>query len=124
MAHAVHPNYDSRHESRHKPLLNGGPVIKVNANQRYATSGATAALFRDLCKRAEVPVQHYAHRTDLPCGSTIGPIASTLLGVRTVDVGNPMLSMHSIRELGGAKDPAMMTKALGSFYGCADPGTP
>jgi aspartyl aminopeptidase len=124
MAHAVHPNYESRHESRHKPVLNGGPVIKINSQQRYATSGATAALFRDLCARAEVPVQHYAHRTDLPCGSTIGPIASTLLGIRTVDVGNPMLSMHSIRELGGAKDPAMMTRVLTSFYGCADPGGP
>jgi aspartyl aminopeptidase len=124
MAHAVHPNYESRHESRHKPVLNGGPVIKINSQQRYATSGATAALFRDLCARAEVPVQHYAHRTDLPCGSTIGPIASTLLGIRTVDVGNPMLSMHSIRELGGAKDPAMMTRVLTVFYGCADPGGP
>lgn len=124
MAHAVHPNYDGRHEPRHKPVLNGGPVIKVNAQQRYATSGATAALFRDLCARAEVPVQHYAHRTDLPCGSTIGPITSTLLGIRTVDVGNPMLSMHSIRELGGAKDPAMMTRVLTSFYGCPDPGAP
>jgi len=124
MAHAVHPNYESRHESRHKPVLNGGPVIKVNSQQRYATSGATAALFRDLCARAEVPVQHYAHRTDLPCGSTIGPIASTLLGIRTVDVGNPMLSMHSIRELSGAKDPAMMTRVLTSFYGCPDPGGP
>jgi aspartyl aminopeptidase len=124
MAHAVHPNYESRHESRHKPVLNGGPVVKINSQQRYATSGATAALFRDLCARAEVPVQHYAHRTDLPCGSTIGPIASTLLGIRTVDVGNPMLSMHSIRELGGSKDPAMMTRVLTSFYGCADPGSP
>jgi aspartyl aminopeptidase len=124
MAHAVHPNYESRHESRHKPVLNGGPVVKINSQQRYATSGSTAALFRDLCARAEVPVQHYAHRTDLPCGSTIGPIASTLLGVRTVDVGNPMLSMHSIRELGGAKDPAMMTRVLSLFYGCPDPGGP
>jgi aspartyl aminopeptidase len=124
MAHAVHPNYESRHESRHKPVLNGGPVIKLNSQQRYATSGATAALFRDLCARAEVPVQHYAHRTDLPCGTTIGPIASTLLGVRTVDVGNPMLSMHSIRELSGARDPAMMTRVLGAFYGCPDPGGP
>jgi aspartyl aminopeptidase len=124
MAHAVHPNYEGKHEARHKPVLNGGPVIKVNAQQRYATSGATAVLFRDLCARAEVPVQHYAHRTDLPCGSTIGPIASTLLGIRTVDVGNPMLSMHSIRELGGAKDPAMMTKVLGAFYACPDPGGP
>jgi aspartyl aminopeptidase len=122
MAHAVHPNYTSRHEERHKPVLNGGPVIKINAQQRYATSGATAALFRDLCAKAEVPVQHYAHRTDLPCGSTIGPIASTLLGIRTVDVGNPMLSMHSARELGGSADPAMMTRVLERFYGCPDPG--
>ncbi len=124
MAHAVHPNYESRHESRHKPVLNGGPVVKINSQQRYATSGGTAALFRDLCARAGVPVQHYAHRTDLPCGSTIGPIASTLLGIRTVDVGNPMLSMHSIRELAGARDPAMMTRVLTAFYGCADPGGP
>ncbi|MBX3190214.1 MAG: M18 family aminopeptidase [Labilithrix sp.] len=124
MAHAVHPNYESRHEARHKPVLNGGPVIKTNSQQRYATSGATAALFRDLCARADVPVQHYAHRTDLPCGSTIGPIASTLLGIRTVDVGNPMLSMHSIRELAGARDPAMMTRVLTAFYGCADPTAP
>lgn len=124
MAHAVHPNYEGRHEARHKPVLNGGPVIKVNAQQRYATSGSTAALFRHLCEKSDVPVQTYAHRTDLPCGSTIGPIASTLLGVRTVDVGSPMLSMHSIRELGGAKDPAMMTKVLGAFYGCPDSGGP
>jgi aspartyl aminopeptidase len=121
MAHAVHPNYESRHEARHKPVLNGGPVVKLNSQQRYATSGLTAALFRDLCARVDVPVQHYAHRTDLPCGSTIGPIASTLLGIRTVDVGNPMLSMHSIRELSGAKDPAMMTRVMEAFYGTADP---
>jgi aspartyl aminopeptidase len=122
MAHAVHPNYEGRHEARHKPVINGGPVLKVNAQQRYATSGGSAALFRDLCQRVEVPMQHYAHRTDLPCGSTIGPIASTLLGIRTVDVGNPMLSMHSVRELGGAKDPALMTRVLTAFYGAPDPG--
>ena len=122
MAHAVHPNYDSRHDPRHKPVLNGGPVVKINAQQRYATSGPTAVLFRELCRQVEVPVQHYSHRTDLPCGSTIGPIASTLLGIRTVDVGNPMLSMHSIRELGGTKDPALMTRVLEAFYGCPDPG--
>jgi aspartyl aminopeptidase len=124
MAHAVHPNYEARHEARHKPVLNGGPVIKINAQQRYATSGGTAALFRDLCKQADVPVQHYVNRTDLPCGSTIGPIASTLLGIRTVDIGNAMLSMHSARELAGAKDPAMMTRVLTAFYGCPDPGGP
>ena len=122
MAHAVHPNYEGRHDARHKPVLNGGPVIKINAQQRYATSGPTAVMFRELCKQADVPFQHYAHRTDLPCGSTIGPIASTLLGIRTVDVGNPMLSMHSIRELAGTKDPTFMTRVLEAFYGAADPG--
>jgi aspartyl aminopeptidase len=115
MAHAVHPNYADRHEPRHKPTLNGGPVIKTNAQQRYATSAATAALFADLCRQADVPVQHYAHRTDLPCGSTIGPITATLLGIPTVDVGNPMLSMHSVRELCGAKDPDMMVRVLARF---------
>jgi aspartyl aminopeptidase len=123
MAHAVHPNYESRHEPRHKPVLNGGPVIKVSQPQRYATSGFTAALFRYLCARADVPVQTYVHRTDLPCGSTIGPIASTLLGIRTVDVGSSMLSMHSIRELCGERDPAMITRVLDLFYDCADPNS-
>jgi aspartyl aminopeptidase len=120
MAHAVHPNYPDRHESRHKPLLNGGPVIKVNAQQRYATSARTSALFADLCKGIDVPVQHFVTRTDLPCGSTIGPITSTLLGIPTIDVGNPMLSMHSIRELCGTKDPEMMTRALARFFVHAD----
>jgi aspartyl aminopeptidase len=115
MAHAVHPNYASRHEPRHKPVLNGGPVIKTNSQQRYATTPATAAWFAELCRAEGVPVQHYAHRTDLPCGSTIGPITSTLLGIATVDVGNPMLSMHSARELAGAADPAAMTRVLARY---------
>lgn len=122
MAHAVHPNYDGRHEPRHKPVLNGGPVIKVNSQQRYATNGATAALFSELCRAVGSPVQTYVHRTDLPCGTTIGPIVSTLLGIRTVDVGNPMLSMHSIREMGGTRDPELMVRVMGAFYGAADPG--
>jgi aspartyl aminopeptidase len=115
MAHAVHPNYPGRHEPRHKPNLNGGPVIKSNAQQRYATSGETAAFFAELCRAEDVPVQYYAHRTDLPCGSTIGPITSTLLGIPTVDVGNPMLSMHSAREMCGSEDPARMTRVLGRY---------
>lgn len=123
MAHAVHPNYADKHEPRHRPALNGGPVIKVNAQQRYATSALTAALFEALCREANVPVQHYAHRTDLPCGSTIGPITATLLGIATVDVGNPMLSMHSVREMAGAKDPEMMTRVLGLFLGCSNVGS-
>jgi aspartyl aminopeptidase len=112
MAHAVHPNYAGRHEPRHKPVLNGGPVIKSNAQQRYATTAETQAMFAELCRAEAVPVQHYAVRTDLPCGSTIGPITSTLLGIPTVDVGNPMLSMHSARELAGSRDPALMTRVL------------
>ena len=112
MSHAVHPNYAGRHEPHHKPQLNGGPVIKINTQQRYATTAATAAMFAELCRAEEVPVQHYANRSDLPCGSTIGPITSTLLGIATVDVGNPMLSMHSARELGGARDPELMTRVL------------
>lgn len=115
MSHAVHPNYASRHEPRHRPQINGGPVIKTNTQQRYATTAATAAMFAELCRAEEVPVQHYAHRTDLPCGSTIGPITSTLLGIATVDVGNPMLSMHSARELAGARDPEPMTRVLARY---------
>ena len=121
MAHAVHPNYVERHEARHRIALNGGPVIKVNTQQRYATCARTGALFEELCRKVDVPVQHYVHRTDLPCGSTIGPITATLLGIRTVDVGNPMLSMHSAREMTGADDPDRMTRALGAFLICEDP---
>jgi aspartyl aminopeptidase len=116
MSHAVHPNYASRHEPRHKPQLNGGPVIKSNVQQRYATTAATAAMFEALCREEDVPVQQYVARTDLPCGSTIGPITSTLLGIATVDVGNPMLSMHSARELGGSRDPEMMTRVLTRYF--------
>jgi aspartyl aminopeptidase len=115
MAHAVHPNYANRHEPRHKPVLNGGPVIKTNAQQRYATTASTALMFEELCRELGVPVQQYVVRSDLPCGSTIGPITSTLLGIATVDIGNPMLSMHSSRELAGSRDPAMMTKVLSRY---------
>jgi len=120
MAHAVHPNYVERHEARHRPVLNGGPVIKVNSQQRYATSSRTAAVFQDLCRAADVPVQNFVTRTDLACGSTIGPITSTRLGIPTVDVGNATLSMHSIREMGGSKDPERMTRVLSKFYLSAD----
>lgn len=115
MSHAVHPNYAGKHEPRHKPQINGGPVIKTNTQQRYATTPATAAMFAELCREEDVPVQHYAHRTDLPCGSTIGPITSTLLGIATVDVGNAMLSMHSAREMGGSRDPELMTRVLARY---------
>jgi len=119
MAHAVHPNYESRHEPRHKPMLNGGPVLKINAQQRYATSARTATLVEEICRQLEIPLQHYVNRTDLPCGTTIGPITSSLLGVPTADVGNPMLSMHSCREMAGADDPALMERLMGGFFGVA-----
>lgn len=117
MAHAVHPNYANRHEARHKPQLNGGPVIKINAQQRYATTASTGAMFAELCREENVPVQQYVVRTDLPCGSTIGPITSTLLGIATVDVGNPMLGMHSAREMAGSRDPEMMNRVLVRYLG-------
>ncbi len=119
MAHAVHPNYESRHEARHKPALNGGPVLKVNSQQRYATSARTATVVEELCRLHQIPLQHYVNRTDLPCGSTIGPITSTLLGVATADVGNPMLSMHSCREMSGVNDPAMMERLMAAFFAVA-----
>jgi len=115
MAHAVHPNYPERHDPRHRPALNAGPVIKINTQQRYATCGRTASLFDELCRRRGIKAQYYVHRTDLPCGSTIGPITATLLGIPTVDVGSPMLSMHSAREMAGTADPAQMTSALAAF---------
>jgi aspartyl aminopeptidase len=120
MAHAVHPNYVERSEARHRVALDGGPVIKVNAQQRYATCARTAAMFQDWCAKEDVPVQHYAHRTDLPCGSTIGPITSSRLGIRTVDVGNAMLSMHSAREMTGTRDHERMARVMKRFFGSED----
>lgn len=114
-AHAVHPNYSDRHEPGHRPIVNAGPALKVNANQRYATSAVTAALFQQACERAEVPWQVFVSRNNMPCGSTIGPITSTRLGIPTVDVGVPQLSMHSARELCGADDPDHLRLALGAF---------
>jgi aspartyl aminopeptidase len=120
MAHAVHPNYVDRSEARHRVALDGGPVVKVNAQQRYATCARTAALFQELCAREDIPVQQYVHRTDLPCGSTIGPITASRLGIRTVDVGNAMLSMHSAREMTGTRDQERMTRAMKAFFGSED----
>jgi aspartyl aminopeptidase len=117
MAHAAHPNFLDRHEPNHLLVPNGGPAIKVNVQQRYATDATTAARFVALCERAGVPHQVYSHRSNLPCGSTIGPITATRLGIPTVDVGAPMLSMHSARELAGAHDAAHLRDALVAFYG-------
>jgi len=115
MAHATHPNYPERHEPDHPIALDGGPVIKVNANQRYASDARSAATFRLAAEQAGVPVQEYVHRTDLPCGSTIGPITAAQLGIPTVDVGVAQLAMHSARELAGSRDPARLVAALTAF---------
>lgn len=112
MAHGVHPNYSDRHEPGHAPRLGGGPVLKSNANQSYATDAIGAAHFRLACAQAGVVPQHFVSRADLPCGSTIGPLTATRLGIATVDVGNPMLSMHSVREQAAVADIAPMTGAM------------
>ena len=115
-AHGVHPNYAHKHEPDHQPLLNDGPVIKVNNNQRYATNSETAALFRQICEQGGLPCQTIVVRSDMACGSTIGPITAARLGVRTVDIGVPQLGMHSIRELAGVKDQHTLLAALKGFY--------
>jgi len=115
-AHAVHPNYADKHDHNHGPVMNGGPVIKVNASQRYASNSETQAMFRHLCELEQVPVQSFVTRSDMACGSTIGPITAAAIGVRTVDVGIPQLAMHSIRELCGAKDPEYLWRVLKRFY--------
>lgn len=114
MAHAWHPNFPAAYEPGHHVLVNGGPVIKSNANQRYSTSAESAARFMAICDRAAVPCQQYAHRTDLGCGSTIGPMVATRLGITSVDIGSPMWAMHSIRESAGVLDHNYMIAALTS----------
>ena len=115
MAHATHPNYPDRHEPNHLIGVNGGPVLKVNPNLRYATDSRTAAAFELACRQAGVPLQRYEHRADLPCGSTIGPMAAARTGIPTVDVGAPQLAMHSARELMGAADVSSYAAALRAF---------
>lgn len=115
-AHGIHPNYPDRHDANHGPKLNAGPVIKVNSNQRYATNSETAGFFRHLCLAEEVPVQSFVVRSDMGCGSTIGPITASQLGLRTVDIGLPTFAMHSIRELAGSHDLAHLVKVLTAFY--------
>jgi len=116
MAHAFQPNFPNAYEPNHHVMVNAGPVIKTNSNQRYSTSADTAARFIYLCESAGVPFQHYTHRTDLGCGSTIGPIIASRLGVASVDVGSPMWAMHSLRESAGVQDVGYMIAAMRAAF--------
>jgi aspartyl aminopeptidase len=112
MAHAVHPNYADRHEPEHRPAIGKGPVVKMNAGQSYASDAETAGRFRSVCADLGIEPQYFVSRSDLPCGSTIGPITAARAGIRTVDVGSPMLSMHSCREMAGTHDVEPMIRVL------------
>ncbi|AUZ88253.1 M18 family aminopeptidase [Arthrobacter agilis] len=114
--HAVHPNYAERHDPANLPVLNRGPLLKINANQRYTTDAPGAAYWAALCRASGVPYQEFVSNNVMPCGSTIGPLTATRLGIRTVDVGTPLLSMHSARELCGVEDPGHLAKATAAFF--------
>ena len=119
-AHGVHPNYAHKHDDLHLPKLNGGPAIKSNVKQRYATNSATASLFKQFSQQVDVPVQQFVSRNDMGCGSTIGPITSSRLGMPTVDIGIPQLAMHSCREIVGSQDPLRLSKVLKAFFDASD----
>lgn len=114
-AHSVHPNYVGKHDPTHHPIIGKGPVTKINGNQRYASDATTVALWEAACEKAGVPVQRFVGNNDVPCGSTIGPITATRLGIDTVDVGVPMLSMHSAREMVGERDQVWLAQALEAY---------
>jgi len=114
--HSLHPNYPGLHDPDHQPVLNAGPLLKVNANQRYTTEGPGTARWLRICREAGVPTQPFVSNNSVPCGSTIGPLSATRLGIESIDVGVPLLSMHSARELCGVADAAWLAAALGAFY--------
>lgn len=114
-AHGIHPNYASKHDKNHGPILNQGPVIKTNTNQRYATNSISSAKFQQVCEKVDVPTQNFVVRSDMGCGSTIGPITATELGIETLDIGAPQWAMHSIRETAGAKDCEYLYACLYAF---------
>ncbi|WP_027631673.1 M18 family aminopeptidase [Clostridium hydrogeniformans] len=116
LAHAAHPNYGEKHDPVNRPVINKGPVIKINANLAYTTDSDSAAVYKEICKRAGVPVQEFVNRSDVRGGSTIGPISSTHLNIRSIDIGSPILAMHSIREFGGVKDHYYIIKSFEEFY--------
>lgn len=114
--HLVHPNYPNHHDPMVQPLPNKGPLVKINADQRYATDAESSAIWLAACVRAEVPAQAFVSNNSMPCGSTIGPITATRLGITTVDVGIGLLSMHSAREMCGAEDPHLLARAIRSYW--------
>jgi len=114
--HAVHPNYAGLHDPDHRPLLNAGPLLKINANLRYTTDAASSAVWARACQAAGVAMQYFVSNNAVPCGSTIGPMTAERLGIVTCDVGIPLLSMHSTRELAGTKDPGWFVGALTAYY--------
>lgn len=118
-AHGIHPNYPEKHDEKHGPHLNGGPVIKINANQRYASNATTQAFFRHLCEQQQIPVQMFVARADMGCGSTIGPLTAAETGIKALDIGVPTFAMHSIRELAGVEDITHLYNALRAFFNCA-----
>ncbi len=115
-AHGVHPNYLEKHDDKHRPILNAGPVIKLNANQRYASNSESVALFKSICDKVKVPYQQFVMRNDMACGSTIGPITATETGISAVDIGVATFAMHSIRELAGSDDPAALAKVVTAYF--------
>ncbi len=116
MAHAIHPNFPGRHDASHAPQINNGPVLKTNVNQRYATSASSAAKIKLIAKQANVDLQDFHSRNDMGCGSTIGPSSCSRLGIPGLDIGNPMLSMHSIREMCGVEDFEAMERLIQKFF--------
>ena len=115
-AHGIHPNFSDKHDANHGPILNEGPVIKINTNQRYATNSETAGFYQHLCEKNNIPCQTFVVRTDMGCGSTIGPITAKKIGVKTIDVGVPTFAMHSIREMAGTEDALHLNLSLKAFY--------
>ena len=111
-AHGIHPNFAAKHNEGHRPLLNEGPVVKINANHRYATTALTQGLIEQAAERADIPLQYFSSRADLGCGSTIGPLTAGRLGIETIDLGCAQFAMHSARETCGANDPELMCKLL------------
>jgi aspartyl aminopeptidase len=115
-AHSIHPNHVDKHDPVLHPVINGGPVIKMHANQKYTTDGESGAVFETICRAAEAPFQKFVNRSDMAGGSTLGNISTGQLEIKCVDVGNPILAMHSVRELGGVDDHEFMIKAMTCFY--------